>query len=364
MSGEELKFVNEAFADNWIAPVGPHLTALEQELCNYVGVDYGVALASGTAGLHLGLQLLGVQAGDEVVVSDLTFIGSVNPIIYLGATPIFIDSETKSWNMDPELLRSFLKKRAETNNLPKALVIVHLYGQAADMDTISAICQEYDVPILEDAAEALGTRYKDRHAGTHGRMSVFSFNGNKIITTSGGGMMVSDDKDLIDKARYLATQAREPAPHYEHVEVGYNYRLSNVLAGIGRGQLRALDQRVRQKRDIFNYYCESLDELPGIDFMPEADWGLHTRWLTVLTINPDEFGADRETVRLALEAENIESRPTWKPMHLQPIFKKNEFVGSGVSEALFNLGLCLPSGTAMTEHELERIVSIVKQCQA
>lgn len=362
MSGNELKLIEEAFKDNWIAPVGPHVTAFEEEFCRYVGLEHGVALSSGTAGIHLGLQLLGIQAGDEVVVSDFTFIGSVNPIIYLGATPIFMDSERISWNMDPELLEGFLSKRAEINRLPKAVVIVHLYGQSANNESIKAICDRFEVPLFEDAAEALGTRYKHTHAGTSGELSAFSFNGNKIITTSGGGMLVSNNRALIEKARYLATQAREPAPHYEHVEIGYNYRLSNILAGIGRAQLSVLENRVKRKREIFAYYFQCLNDLPGLEFMPEADWGIHTRWLTVITINPDKFGADREIIRQELEKENIESRPTWKPMHLQPVFEKREFVGSGVSKDLFISGLCLPSGTSMHESDLERIVSIIRNC--
>jgi dTDP-4-amino-4,6-dideoxygalactose transaminase len=358
MSGEELKFIEAAFAANWIAPVGPDLTAFEKELCDYVGLKHAVALSSGTAGIHLGLEILGVKAGDEVVVSDLTFIGSVNPVKHLGATPIFIDSEVESWNMSPQLLEDFLKSRSQVNRLPKAVILVHLYGQSADADAIAAICENYGIPLLEDSAEALGTRYKDRHAGTNGKISIFSFNGNKIITTSGGGMLMSDDASLAERARYLATQAREPAAHYEHTEIGYNYRLSNVLAGIGRGQLRVLPERIERKREIFQYYQDNLSGFPGIKFMPEAAWGRHTRWLSVITVEPELFGVSREDIRLALESENIESRPVWKPMHMQPVFQGCEFIDGGVSGELFENGLCLPSGTAISEQALNRIVAI------
>ena len=359
MSGEELTFIQEAFADNWIAPAGPHLDAFETELAQYVGVKHAVALSSGTAAIHLGLQLLGVGKDDEVVVSDLTFIGSVNPIRYLGAIPIFIDSDSKSWNMNPDLLAEFLHNRAKINRLPKVVIVVQLYGQCADMDSIRHICQQYNVALLEAAAEELGAIYKGKHAGTLGQIGVYSFNGNKIITTSGGGMLVSDDKTLVNRARYFSTQARESVVHYEHHEIGYNYRMSNILAAIGRGQLRVINQRVEQKRRIFQYYDNHLSKLPGIEFMPEANWGTHTRWLTVMTVNPLAFGATRETIRLALEQENIESRPVWKPMHLQPVYRGCEFIGGGLSEELFNTGLCLPCGTALKEAELERIVHII-----
>jgi dTDP-4-amino-4,6-dideoxygalactose transaminase len=358
-SGEELKFIQEAFADNWIAPVGPHLTGFEADICQYTGAKYAVALSSGTAAIHLGLQLLGVETGDEVVVSDLTFIGSVSPIHYLGATPVFIDSHLQSWNINPELLAEFLQQRARINRLPKAVIVVHLYGQCADMDAITAVCQQYEIPILEDAAEALGSTYKGQYAGTMGEISAFSFNGNKIITTSGGGMLLSDNEAVANRARYLATQAREPFPHYEHTEIGYNYRMSNIVAGIGRGQMRVLEERVEQKRRIFQYYSDHLSPLPGIEFMVDAGWGRHTRWLTVMTVNPDAFGKTREEIQLALEQENIESRPVWKPMHLQPVFAGCEFIGNGVSEALFNNGLCLPSGTALQTAQLERIVGFI-----
>jgi pyridoxal phosphate-dependent aminotransferase EpsN len=319
-----------------------------------------VALTSGTAALHLALLLCGVQAGDEVLVSSLTFSASVNPIVYLGAKPVFIDSEPDSWNMDPGLLAETVKRKAQEGTVPKAVILVHLYGQTGDIDAILDVCNAYDIVLIEDAAEALGAVYKGRPPGVWGKAGIFSFNGNKIITTSGGGMLVSEDADFINHARKLATQAREPAPHYEHEEIGYNYRMSNVLAGIGRGQLQVLEDRVQSKRQIFNYYVEALSDLPGIQFMPEASWGRHTRWLTTLTIDPVQSGVDREMVRLALEAENIEARPVWKPMHLQPVFARYECIGGTVAERLFANGLCLPSGSNLTETDLSRIVAAIR----
>ncbi|MEM7129573.1 MAG: aminotransferase class I/II-fold pyridoxal phosphate-dependent enzyme [Chloroflexota bacterium] len=358
----EEQFVAEAFATNWIAPIGPHVNAFEQEFAELVGASHAAALSSGTAALHLALLHLGVGRGDEVVVSTLTFAASVNPIIYLGAKPLFIDSETESWNMDPELLREALVERAQRSNLPKALVLVHLYGQSADIDPIRMLCQEYGVILIEDAAEALGATYKGSSLGTLGKAGIYSFNGNKIITTSGGGMLVSDDAELIAHAKKLATQARDPAPHYQHSEIGYNYRLSNVLAGIGRGQLRVLEERVLARRRNFAYYQYHLGDLPGIDFMPETSWGRHTRWLTVITIDPRKFGACREDLRLALETENIEARPVWKPMHMQPVFAQYEPIGGSVAESLFQNGLCLPSGSNLTEKELGRVVKAIRDC--
>lgn len=362
MSGYELHYVQEAFDANWIAPAGPHLEAFEKEFCQVVGAPYAVAVASGTAAIHLGLILLGVSPGDEVFVSTLTFAASVNPIVYQGARPVFIDSHRDSWNMDPNLLIEALEQRARAGRLPRAVVLVHLYGQSADIDPIKEACDYYGVPILEDAAEALGSTYKGRSPGTFGKVGVYSFNGNKIITTSGGGMLVSDDKALIDHARKLSTQARDPAPHYQHSEIGYNYRLSNVCAGIGRGQLRVLEDRVQARRRNFEFYKKALDDLPGIEFMPEAPWGRHTRWLSCLTIDPERFGADRENVRLALEEKNIESRPVWKPMHMQPVFDQYESFGGSVAQDLFNRGLCLPSGSNLTEPELQTVVDVIRSC--
>jgi pyridoxal phosphate-dependent aminotransferase EpsN len=361
MSGREMKFIQEAFETNWVAPLGPHVDAFEREFCRVVGAKDAAALSSGTAAIHLALQLVGVQCGDEVFTSTLTFSASVNPIIYLGGRPVFIDSERRSWNMDPALLEGTLRARARTGRMPKAVVLVHLYGQSADLDPILTICSEYGVPLVEDAAEALGATYKGRAPGTSGRVGAFSFNGNKIITTSGGGMLVSEDADLVSRARKLATQARDPAPHYEHSQIGYNYRLSNVLAGIGRGQLEVLESRVSARRAVFEYYSAHLGDLPGLGFMPEAPWGRHTRWLTCITIDPAQFGADREAVRLALEAENIESRPVWKPMHLQPVFAGYEAIGGQVAQELFERGLCLPSGSSLTTSDLDRVITIVRR---
>jgi len=365
MSGLEQEFVREAFESGWIAPVGPQVDAFEREFADVVGAKYALALSSGSAGIHLALILAGVGPGDEVLVSTLTFAASAFPVVYLGAQPVFIDSEHASWNMDPELLAKTLACKAHQGKLPKAVVLVHLYGQSADIDPILETCNHYNVPLIEDAAEALGAMYKGRSPGTFGKVGIFSFNGNKIITTSGGGMLVSDDADFIAHARKLATQARDPAPHYEHSEIGYNYRMSNVLAAIGRGQLRVLEERVRRKREIFEYYRQALGGLPGIGFMPEAPWGRHNRWLTVIIIDPEQFGTTREDVRLALEAENIESRPLWKPMHLQPVFRGCEVVGGSVAEDLFDKGLCLPSGTAMKEADLSRVARVIQgRCKA
>lgn len=360
MSGEEIQLVQEAFADNWIAPAGPHLKAFEEQFCDYVGAKYAVALSSGTAGIHLALLTTGIGQGDDVLVSTLTFSASVNPIVYVGAKPIFIDSELSSWNMDPNLLEETLKQRAQTGNLPKAVLPVHLYGQSANMEAIMAICDRYGVIVIEDAAEALGSHFCEQHPGTFGKIGIFSFNGNKIITTSGGGMLVTDDKAIADHVRKLSTQAREPVAHYEHTEIGYNYRLSNVLAAIGIGQLNALEDRVRRKREIFDYYQTHLADVPGLTFVDEVPNGRHTRWLSVMLVDADEFGVDREQIRLALEEHNIESRPLWKPMHLQPIFQDYEVVGGAVAESLFDQGLCLPSGTALTTEQLDRIVSIIR----
>ncbi|WP_374712954.1 DegT/DnrJ/EryC1/StrS family aminotransferase [Symbiobacterium terraclitae] len=362
LTGSEAQYVQEAFATNWVAPLGPHVEAFEREFASTVGSPYALAVSSGTAGLHLALIEAGVGPGDEVLVSTLTFAASVNPICYLGARPVFIDSERTSWNMDPALLEEELERRARVGRLPKAVVLVHLYGQSADIDPIAAACARYEVPLIEDAAEALGATYKGRALGTFGLAGVYSFNGNKIITTSGGGMLVSADEALVRHARKLATQARDPAPHYEHSEIGYNYRMSNVLAGIGRAQLQVLNDRVSARRRNFDLYRRALGDLAGLSFQEEAPWGLHTRWLTCVLIDPEEFGADREALRLALQAENIESRPVWKPMHLQPVFRDYPCVGGQVAEDLFRRGLCLPSGSSLTEADLDRVVDVVRRC--
>jgi dTDP-4-amino-4,6-dideoxygalactose transaminase len=364
LSGEEQAFVQEALASGWIAPLGPQVEAFEREFAETVGVPYALALSSGTAALHLALIEAGVQAGDEVAVSTLTFAASAFPIVYLGARPVFIDSERQSWNMDPDLLAEWLNQRARVGRLPKAVVLVHLYGQSANILPIQELCQRYGIALVEDAAEALGATYCGKAPGTFGLAGIYSFNGNKIITTSGGGMLVSHDERLIAHARKLATQAREPFPYYEHAEIGYNYRLSNLLAAVGRAQLHTLEQRVQKRRWIFEQYRLRLQRLPGVEFMPEAPWGQCTRWLSVILLDPNEFGATPETVRLALEAENIESRPIWKPLHLQPVFAGCETVGGAVAEDLFRRGLCLPSGTGMTEADIERVVEVIQRVHA
>lgn len=364
MGGTEASLIAEAFASNWIAPLGPHVDAFEHEFAEVVGVPYAVALSSGTAALHLALILAGVERGDEVFVSTFTFAASVNPILYLGATPVFIDSERRSWNMDPALLEEALAARAGTGRLPKAVVVVHLYGQSADLDPIVAACNQYGVALVEDAAEALGATYRGRAPGTVGAVGIYSFNGNKIITTSGGGMLVSHDSALVLHARKLATQARDTAPHYQHSEIGYNYRMSNLLAAVGRGQLQILEDRVQARRANFAFYEKTIGSLAGLEFMPEASWGRHTRWITAVTIEPEAFGADREQIRLALERENIEARPVWKPMHLQPVFAEFESVGGAVAESLFAQGLCLPSGSNLTGKDLERVAQIIEHAAA
>jgi pyridoxal phosphate-dependent aminotransferase EpsN len=358
----EAELVADAIESNWIAPLGPHVEAFEREFSAVVEVPHSAALVSGTAGLHLALVVLGVRPGDTVLVSSLTFVASANAIAYTGAVPAFVDSETASWNMDPDLLAEALAARARTGSLPAAVVVVDIYGQPADYDRILPICEKYDVPVVEDAAEALGASYKGRPVGAFGACGVYSFNGNKIITTSGGGMLVSDDPGLVKRTRHLSTQARDPAPHYEHSSIGYNYRMSNLLAAVGRGQLKVLDARVDARRRVFDNYRDRLGDLPGLGFMPEPTWARSTRWLTCLTINPAAFGATREEVRKALEAENIESRPLWKPMHLQPVFRGCDVFGGEVSSRLFDQGLCLPSGSALTDSELDRITDLVRAC--
>jgi dTDP-4-amino-4,6-dideoxygalactose transaminase len=361
---DELKFVQEAFDTNWIAPVGPHVDAFEKEFSALVGSSHSAAVSSGTAALHLALRLIGVQRDDEVFCSTLTFIASASPITYLGAKPVFVDSDRVSWNMNPNLFREALEKRAKIGKLPKAVVLVHLYGQSADIDPILDACNTYEVPLIEDAAEALGATYKGKVPGTFGKIGIYSFNGNKIITTSGGGMLVSEDEKLVEKARFWATQARDPAPHYQHSEIGYNYRLSNVLAGIGRGQLGVLEDRVQARRHNCEVYQAELGHLPGIDFMPEASFGRATRWLTCITIDPEKFGRDREEIRLTLAQQKIETRPVWKPLHLQPVFGDCECVGGEVAEDLFNRGLCLPSGSNLTEEDLARVINGIKEIHA
>jgi len=345
----------EAFDSGWIAPLGPQVDAFEREFAQKLGTGHAVALSSGTAALHLALVLLGVRPGDEVFTSTLTFAATANAIRYVGATPVFIDSDRRTWNMDPALLAEELDAAARHGRRPAAVIVVDLYGQCADYDPILEACRRHGVPVVEDAAEALGATYRGRPAGTLGQIGCFSFNGNKIITTSGGGMFVCQDGSQADLARKLATQAREPAPHYEHTTIGYNYRMSNLLAAVGRGQLQVLEERVSARRANFAFYRAALGELPGVEFMPEHPAGRPTRWLTCLTLDPVRFGTDREAVRLALEAENIESRPGWKPMHLQPAFSGCRVRGGAVAEDLFRRGLCLPSGSNLSQADRRRV---------
>jgi len=408
MSGAEMAFIAEAFDSNYIAPLGPMVDAFEHEFSETVGIRYTVALSSGTAAMHLAMRFLGVGKCDTVIASTLTFVGSVSPAVYQGAEPIFIDSDRQSWNMDPDLLAEELERCRKKGRLPKVVIPTDLYGQCCDMERITGICEAYGVPVVADSAEALGATYQKAegrrqkaegggeednkqgaegreqgnegqrgkvkgqnkenkrklvHAGVGARAAVYSFNGNKIITTSGGGMLASDDREIINKARFWSQQAREPFPHYEHRELGYNYRMSNILAAIGRGQLHVLEDRVQKKREIFEYYQENLGNMPGIEFMPEAPYGRCTRWLTVTLITPETFGVDREVVRLALEAENIESRPVWKPMHMQPVFKGCRVVGGSVAEDLFERGLCLPSGTQLSREEQDRVIETIRKCR-
>ena len=358
--GRERELVTEVFDSNWIAPLGPHVDAFERELAVVSGRAHAAALSSGTAALHLAARLLGIGDGAEVLVSSLTFSATVNAVLYERATPVFVDATADSWDLDPALVGQELEDRARRGALPAAVIAVDLYGQCADYEPIEAACRQWGVPLIEDAAEALGATYRGRPAGSFGVMAAFSFNGNKIITTSGGGMLVADDEAFVKKARFLATQARDPAPHYQHSEIGFNYRMSNVVAAIGRGQLESLAERVALRRRNFDWYVELLGDLPGIEFMPEAPYGRCNRWLTCLTIDPSGFGASREDVRLALEAENIEARPVWKPMHLQPVFAGCRVVGGSVSERLFEQGLCLPSGSDLTRGDVERVAAAVR----
>ncbi|MEM7049128.1 MAG: aminotransferase class I/II-fold pyridoxal phosphate-dependent enzyme [Acidobacteriota bacterium] len=362
LSGRERELVAEAFDSNWVAPIGPHVDAFEREVAAWAEVPHAAALSSGTAALHLAMELLGVGPGDEVLCPSLTFAASVNPVLYNRAQPVFLDCDPTTWTLDPDLLEAELEERNRQNRLPKAVIAVDLYGQCADYDRLLAACDRWQLPLVEDAAEALGSTYRGRPAGGFGRLGVFSFNGNKIITTSGGGMLVSNDRTLVERARFLATQARDPAPHYEHSTLGYNYRLSNLLAAVGRGQLELLPQRVAARRRNFERYRELLGGLPGLEMMAEAPYGRSNRWLTCLTIDPQAFGADREAVRRALEADDIEARPVWKPMHLQPLFRDCPMIGGAVSADLFARGLCLPSGSSLSDQDLERVAGLVAGC--
>ena len=365
MSGKEQKYVQEAFDSNWIAPLGPQVNAFEVELCNYVNVKSTAVLSSGTAAIQLALILLGVQVGDEVLVSTFTFSASVNPIVYQKAIPVFIDSEDDTWNMDPVLLEQAINDRIKKGKKPKALIFVHLYGMPAKIGEILEIARKYDIPVIEDAAEALGSRYKNQKLGSFGDFGILSFNGNKIITTSGGGALLSNNEQHIKKARFLATQARDDAPHYQHSEIGYNYRMSNVLAGIGRGQLEVIEDRVNKRREINQFYRNLFDGVKGITFLSEPNKEFFSNfWLTTIIIDPEKTGFTNYDLMDAMAKDNIECRPLWKPMHLQPVFEKYPAYNSGVSEHLFNQGICLPSGSNMTEDDLNRIASCLKMMLA
>lgn len=362
MGGEEMNFLKEAFEVNWIAPGGPHVTAFENELTDYLNHGHCAVLSSGTAAIHLALNVLGVGSGDEVLCSSFTFVGSCNPIVYQGAIPVFIDSETTTWNMDPDLLEEAIKSRIRAKGKkPKAIIVVHLYGMPAQLDRIMRLSRQYEIPVIEDAAEALGSIYQGKKVGTFGDLSVLSFNGNKIITTSGGGALLSTRQDWIKKARYLASQAKGAAPHYEFTQIGYNYTLSNLCAGIGRAQLKLLEQRVKQRRTIFHTYKELLKIEPGLNFQIEPEGYFSNRWLSHMLLDPDIYKEiNRETLREALELKNIESRPLWKPMHIQPVFQGCPSFVNGVSEYLFKHGICLPSGTQMTEEQLQFVVDEIR----
>jgi dTDP-4-amino-4,6-dideoxygalactose transaminase len=363
MGGNERQFVTEAFDTNWVAPLGPNVNGLEKDLSSYLLNNVHVAaLSSGTAALHLALILTGIGAGDEVICQSMTFSASANPIRYLNAIPVFVDSEIDTWNMDPNVLEDAIIKRKAKGKMPKAIIPVHLYGMPAKMNEIMVIAEKYEIPVIEDAAEALGSSINGKKCGTFGVMSILSFNGNKIITTSGGGALVSENEEFIKKATFLATQARDPAPHYQHSHIGYNYRMSNICAGIGRGQMEVLPERIMQRRANFSFYEKELKSFEGISFVNEPDGFYSNRWLTTILVDPDKTGGiTRENIRLALEKENIESRPLWKPMHLQPIFEGYPYYGNQVAENLFQNGLCLPSGSNLTEGELERVLEVFKK---
>ncbi|KKI91440.1 pyridoxal phosphate-dependent aminotransferase [Bacillus sp. SA1-12] len=366
MSGNEMKYIREAFDTNWIAPLGPNVDAFEKELAKYVGVSDAVAVSSGTAAIHLALSLLDIKKGDRVFCSTLTFVASANPILYQGAEPVFIDSEPDTWNMSPQALERALQEAAFDGKLPKAVIVVNLYGQSAKMDEIVSLCNCYEVPIIEDAAESLGSTYKGKASGTFGKFGVYSFNGNKIITTSGGGMLVSNDQEVLKKARYLATQAKDSALFYQHSTLGFNYRMSNVLAGIGRAQLEVLEQRVKARRLLFERYHQELGEIPGINFMPELYETNSNRWLTALTIDDKVTGISNYLLLNTLAEENIEARPVWKPLHMQPLFENVKYYVHSeeinVSEYLFNYGLCLPSGSNMSDTDQIRVINSLKNC--
>lgn len=362
MSGHEQKYVQEAFETNWVAPLGPNVDGFEQDLSRYVGVGHAAALSSGTAALHLALVMLGVGQGDVVICQSFTFAASANPIVYQGATPVFVDSEWETWNICPEALEEAIKGERVKGKNVKAVIAVHLYGMPAKIDEIVEVCARYDVSLIEDAAEGLGASWQGRKLGGFGKLNILSFNGNKIITTSGGGALLSDDETLIQQSRFLATQARDNAPHYQHSQIGYNYRMSNICAGIGRGQMQVIDERVRQRRANFEGYQQAFEADERIVFQPEREGGYSNRWLSCIRVDAKKTeGVTRETLRMTLAAENIEARPLWKPMHLQPVFKGAPYYGGQVAEILFDDGLCLPSGSNLTEDDLQRVVEAMKR---
>lgn len=359
LSGDEIKYIQQAFNDNWVAPAGPFIDKFEENLCNYLNCHHATALSSGTAAIHLALLVLGIKPGDEVICPSFTFAATANPVIYVGATPIFIDSEFTTWNMSPEFLEAAIKARIQKGKKPVAIIAVHLYGIPALMDKILAIGDHYEIPVIEDAAEALGSEWQNQKVGTLGHLGIFSFNGNKIITTSSGGALVSNNSSYIEKAKYLATQAKDPLPYYHHSEIGYNYRMSNILAGIGIGQLEVLTERINKKREIFSTYQNFFSVKNSIQFCHEQSGAFSNRWLTCILTRDDKGKANNEKIRLALERENIESRPLWKPLHLQPAYKKYPYYGEGICENLFNEGLCLPSGSSLSSDDLEKISSVI-----
>lgn len=364
MGGNELDFIHDAFNSNWVAPLGPNVDGFEKDLAHYTGAKHAAALSAGTAAIHLALVLLDVKHGDEVICQSFTFSATANPIVYQGATPVFIDSERETWNMDPAALEEAIIDRMKTGKKPKAIIPVHLYGMPAKMEAIRAIAEKYEIPVVEDAAEALGSQIRGKKCGTFGKLGILSFNGNKIITTSGGGALLSEDEALIAKARFLATQARDPAPHYQHSHIGYNYRMSNIVAGIGRGQMMVLNDRIQARRHNYERYRHYFEEVNKagyhVELLPEPEGYFSNRWLTTIVVRPElNEGITREDIRLAFERDNIESRPLWKPMHLQPIFSECPFYGNGVSADLFEHGLCLPSGSNLTEEQFTRIFNVL-----
>jgi pyridoxal phosphate-dependent aminotransferase EpsN len=365
MSGKEQQYINEAFDTNWIAPIGPNVDGFENEIKEITGSRAALATSSGTAAIHLALKILDIKNDDVVFCSSLTFIASANPVLYEKAKIVFIDSEPETWNMSPIALEKAFKDSEAKGKLPKAVIVVNLYGQSADFDPIKEICDRYEVPIIEDAAESLGATYKEKNSGTLGKFGVYSFNGNKMITTSGGGMLISDDQNAIEHARFLATQARDAAIHYQHSQLGFNYRLSNILAGVGRAQLQVLSDRVKARRTVYDRYVSAISEIDGLEFMPEAKYGRHTRWLTTLTIEESKSGFSSEDVINELNKENIESRPVWKPLHLQPLFKGclyfSHFENKSVSDELFEKGICLPSGSSLLISEQQRIIDCINR---